>query len=123
MRQSGFPVGDARTEAIDALDDVLLWRLSLDCWLAVERVVHAMETAVDMADLTALAAATQELELMGPWRMVPIGATSTESSPIPASDRVRERLNHLIHSLGGVVPPRSSDTERRENHDDGSAGR
>ena len=100
--QPGWEPGDVlgvRAEALDVISDALQWRLADARWQAIEQVLIAMEAALQADDPEALTAATADLELVGPLRVIRIGATAVVSAPPP----VRDRLNWLVHSLGGTM--------------------
>lgn len=129
MQQPGVPSGrrpptaerEARVkaDAIDVLRDVLGWELALPRWQEVERIVASIEAALTVADVDAVRDATVDLKLLGPVRITRIGATPQ----LPVPDPVRERTNHLIHSLGGASPATPTDTSAQGAEDDHSPGR
>jgi hypothetical protein len=90
--------GDARADALDTVSDALSWRLADTRWAAIEAVLAAMDAALAAGNVTALTAATAELELSGPVRITRIGAVPV----VPPPPAIRDRLNRLVHSLGGV---------------------
>jgi CATRA-Associated Small Protein len=94
-----------RAEALDVLSDALQWQLAETRWPAIEQVLAAMDAAVTGRDLHALMAATADLELAGPLRITRIGATPI----LPAPPKIRDRLNQLVFTLGGV--PAASDED------------
>ena len=59
-----------------------------------------MDAALTSGDMDELAAATADLELAGPLRIIPIGPAV---GPTPAA---RDLLNKLVHSLGDVAAGR-----------------
>jgi hypothetical protein len=83
------------SDALDVLSNVLTWQLAAPRWQVLEKVLVAMDTALQANDLEALAEATIQLELAGPVRITRIGDTSV-SAP---TDAVRGRVAHLIRSL------------------------
>jgi hypothetical protein len=91
-------VDGVRADALDVISDALSWQLAATCWAAIERVLVTMDTALAAGDVAALAAATADLELVGPVRITRIGAAPV----VPPPPVVRDRLNRLVHSLGGV---------------------
>lgn len=127
MQQPGGPAGQrptaadlevqATAEAIDVLRDVLVWELAPPRWHEVERIVESIEAALAAADVDALREVTADLELVGPVRIPRIGATPQ----VPAPDRVRERTNHLIHSLGATSSATPPDTSTQGTEDDCSS--
>ena len=105
-------MADARAEALDVVLDALQWRLADARWQEIERVLAAMAAALDAGDPGALAAATADLELAGPLRLIRIGAPPVVSPAPP----IRDRLNQLVYSLGGVTPG------QQPGHDGGMDG-
>jgi hypothetical protein len=86
-----------RDDALSVLRDVREWCLPPARWAEVADVVDGLGTSLDLADpeqLAALNEATITLELAGPLRI-----TKIDKSAVPAPDRVRERVNQLIHEL------------------------
>jgi hypothetical protein len=97
-----------RAEALEVLSDALQWRLAGSRWPAIDEVLATMDAALRVNDLVTLAAATADLELVGPVRITRIGATPVVPAPAP----VRERLNRLVHVLGGTAVPGREEAER-----------
>jgi len=100
-QSAGSGHGDAaglRAEALDIVLDALEWQLAGARWQAVTAALTAMETALATGDPEALMAATADLELAGPVRVVTIGAPPVGS----AAPQVRSQLNRLVHALGGI---------------------
>jgi hypothetical protein len=91
-------VTEVRASALDVVSDALEWRLADARWLAIEQILGAMAVALQDSDLETLAVATADLELAGPLRITRIGTIPVVPPPPP----VRDRLNQLVHSLGGV---------------------
>jgi hypothetical protein len=89
---------EARADALDVLNDLLEWRLAPQRWERVEQIVDSLVEAIAAGDGDALREATAELELAGPVRITRIGSTPL----LPAPERVRDRANHLVHSLGSA---------------------
>jgi hypothetical protein len=87
-----------RADALDVISDALSWRLADTRWAAIEQVLAAMDAALAASDVATLAAATTDLELAGPVRITRIGAAPV----VPPPPAVRDRLNRLVYSLGGV---------------------
>jgi hypothetical protein len=103
---------EERAEALEVLQDALEWQLHPSRWERIEPVVTALADALDRGDRQAVVAATVELELAGPLRITRIG----DDPLVPAPPPVRDRLNKLVHSLGGVSAddlPAISSAERR----------
>jgi hypothetical protein len=102
---------EARTDALDVVHDVLAWRLVDERWQRVAQSLDAMATAVAAQDTAGVESATAELELASPVRVTRIGATSVNPPP----EIVRDRVNHLVHSLrrptelGSSVNPHAHD--------------
>jgi hypothetical protein len=89
---------EARADALDVLNDLLEWQLAPQRWERVEQIVDSIVEALAAGDVDALREATAELELAGPVRITRIGSTPL----LPAPEQVRDRANHLVHSLGGA---------------------
>lgn len=125
MVSSGGPPGswdaddvvDVRAEALDVVSDALQWRLADARWQAIEPVLAAMDAALAAGDLDALAAATADLELAGPLRITRIGATPI----VPPAPPIRDRLNQLVHSLGGIPATQQGRPEDAGADDDGTS--
>jgi hypothetical protein len=88
-------IPEVRLAALDVLTDVLEWRLAEERWARVTEIVQTLDNALSTGDLVALEAATVDLELAGPVRIIRVGATPQ----IPAPPPVRERINRMVHSL------------------------
>lgn len=111
-------VTQVRAEALDVLSDALLWQLAEPRWQAVEQILVALDAAVASGDIDALAAATADLELAGPLRIIPIGPPP--AGPTPAA---RDLLNKLVHSLGGVTAARQEPEPQDTGAGDADASR
>jgi hypothetical protein len=85
----------ARREAIQILGEAKDWQLASTRWVLVSDLLTAFEAALSSGDVEALVAATVELELAGPVRIVRMGS----AKPEPASAPLQDRVNELIHSL------------------------
>jgi hypothetical protein len=86
-----------RDDALTVLADLLGWCVTPARWEEVEQVIESLGGGLDLADpdqLAALSQATFTLELAAPTRI-----TRIDKYAVPAPDRVRERINHLIHEL------------------------
>jgi hypothetical protein len=92
---------EALGAALDALQDALQWQLTDARWAAVEQILDAMQAALESHDLEALVAATTDLELAGPLRLLKIG---TKEPPVQPQPRTRDRLNQMVDSIGGAKP-------------------
>jgi hypothetical protein len=99
-RWNSGEIDEIRSEALAALSDAFSWKLAEARWQEIHRVLAVMAAALESGDLDALATATAHLELAGPLRIVPIGPAM---GPTPA---VRDLLNELVHTLGGVTAAR-----------------
>jgi hypothetical protein len=73
--------------------------------------------ALAAADLDALAAATADLELAGPLRITRIGATPV----VPPTPPVRDLLNRLVFSLGGITAGQQHAIKDAGGDDDGAS--
>jgi hypothetical protein len=97
-----------RAEALDTVTDARGWRVAPDRWRDLDELLAAMERALTINDTNELAATTAELDLMGPPRIIRIGSTPI---PVPPPPSVQERLDRLVHVLGGTsidLGPRGS---------------
>ena len=103
---------EIRAEALDALLDAFRWKLAAERWQEIHGVLAKMASALESGDVAALAEATAHLELAGPLRIIPISAAS---GPPP---EVRDLLNRLVYTLGGVT----ADQRQDEAGDAGAAG-
>lgn len=102
--------GDGFAAEADALEialDVYLWRFSAARWAAVARILADLEAAIADNERQALESATAELELIAPVRIIMIG----EQSTTPPPPEVRDRLNRLVHALGGTPPAKQEDRD------------
>jgi hypothetical protein len=97
----------ARAQALGAASDALGWRLTGERWETIQQVLAAMAVALETDDLDALKAATAELELVGPVRIVRIGAPPV----VPPPPQVRDRLNRLVYTLGGTTAREADESE------------
>jgi hypothetical protein len=109
--------GETRADALDVLRDLLDWRMAPARWEQVERLVAAMDSALADGDVNALRRATIELELASPVRVTRLGATPQGPPP----EKVRERANHMIHSIGSVTTP-TPDSGQAQKEDRRSKG-
>jgi hypothetical protein len=88
---------ETKTEALDVLTEILSWRMPDPQWNHIADLVETMASALTTGDAGKLRTATIDLELASPFRVTRIGATDRQSPP----QKVQDRVNHLIHSLGG----------------------
>ncbi|MFF3503845.1 CATRA system-associated protein [Streptomyces sp. NPDC003247] len=113
-----------REAALVVLRDVRLWRLPPDRWERLAGLLDTAAGALRAGDADRFDQATVELELAGPVRITRIGdphrGSPRESVPAPAPPPVRERLNHLIHTLSGG--PGGTPDEDGRPPDDGPRG-
>lgn len=96
---------EIRAEALDALSDALRWKLADRRWQEIHGVLAGMATALESGDMAAFAEATAHLELAGPLRITPIGAAAGPPR------EVRDLLNQLVHTLGGVTADQRPDQQ------------
>jgi len=92
-------IAEAKLAALDVLTDVLQWRLPAARWTRVTEIVQSIDRALSAGDPAALEAATIDLELAGPTRIIRIGAPPQVPAPRP----VRDRVNSMVHSLTDVT--------------------
>jgi hypothetical protein len=90
-----------RQDALDVLEDALHWQLPASRWRGVDEAVRAMAEALTRDDVAAFRRAESDLELARPVRAV--SAEHPPQDPVP--EPVRERINELIHTLGGAAAP------------------
>jgi hypothetical protein len=83
-------------DALDVLQDIVLWELTAPRWEQVGQILDRLGAAIAVADREGLRAAVADLELSGPTRALRIGGTGTRGIPEPVFDR----RNNLVHSLG-----------------------
>ncbi|WP_431981481.1 CATRA system-associated protein [Streptomyces qinglanensis] len=88
------------------------WQLPDTDWQRLDGPVDALTAAGADSDVPALRRALVQLQLAAPDRITPV----TRSAVVSAPPRLRERVNHLVHTLRGSaegsVPdhtPRSTD--------------
>ena len=87
----------------NVLQEVLRWRLNVDGWAEISAILDNLKAALRRADsdrLAALAEASVALELSAPERL-----TEIDKLTAPVPDRVRERVNVLIHELTPSAGP------------------
>ncbi|WP_367127598.1 CATRA system-associated protein [Saccharothrix sp. HUAS TT1] len=89
---------DVREDSLSLFGEVLRWRLVGDRWHAVHRSLDDLATALARGDSDAFREVLCELELAGPVRVVPVEG----ASDLPVPERVRERINQLVHALEDV---------------------
>jgi hypothetical protein len=90
------------------LQDVLRWRLTADGWAEVSAILDELEAGLGLTgpdQLTALTMASVALELSAPERLTPI-----DKLAVPVPDRVRDRVNVLIHALTPPAGPGTGET-------------
>jgi hypothetical protein len=107
----------ARADALEIALDALLWRMDDALWAAVTRILAEMEAAIAADEPQMLASATVELVLIAPARRIVMIGAEPVTPPPPA---VRDRLNHLVYSLGGT-PPDSREAPAEEGRRRGAA--
>jgi hypothetical protein len=83
-----------RADALGSLRHALGWRMTRQRWDGVRRIVDAMSAALAGGDVEGFRSAAAEMLLAGPKRITRIGDTPTEPP-----DKIRERVNELIHVL------------------------
>ena len=93
-------------DAVVLLQDLVLWEMSPQRWERVDELLQRINDAYAARDATELRAATAELEISGPVRILRIG--SKQSTGIPPM--TLERRNTLIHSLSSPATGSSATT-------------
>ncbi|WP_107655633.1 CATRA system-associated protein [Nocardia suismassiliense] len=97
---------ETRDDILDVLSDLAEWRLPPPRGAYVAQAVDALTEAVANGDALAVREAIDEVELMGPVRATRIGTSDRSSAP----SRVMDRVNTLVHTLGGDPAAASSGT-------------
>ncbi|GAA3191422.1 hypothetical protein GCM10010532_007480 [Dactylosporangium siamense] len=82
-------------DAVDALQDMVLWEMSPQRWEHVNELMGLIDVAFRARDVGALRAAVLELEAGGVIRLGRIGSKVETKIPPP----VFERRNTLVHTL------------------------
>jgi len=82
-------------DALDVLQDLVLWELVPERWDQVDRLLTRIGEAFAAADADEFRAAVADLELSGPVRALRIGGTNV----IGIQEPVLERRNTLVHTL------------------------
>jgi hypothetical protein len=96
------------SHARNVLQDVLRWRLTADGWGEVSAILDKLQASLSLPgpdQLAALSMASVALELSAPERLTPI-----DKLAVPVPDRVRERVNVLIHELTPPAGPGTDET-------------
>jgi hypothetical protein len=109
---------ESTAEALEALGDLAEWQLPAERWDRVAAIIEVLIHTYTDRDGPAFRNAIIDLEMAGPVRITRIGATPT----VPPPQRVRDRANHLVHSLAqlsrdAIDPNANERIDRR-----GSAG-
>jgi hypothetical protein len=88
---------DAETvdDALDVLQDLVLWELVPERWARVDSIIDRITVALAARDAGDLRDAVADLELSGPIRALRIGSTGERGIPEPVLDR----RNSLVHAL------------------------
>lgn len=114
------PDGDGRTALVAQIlalleHSVSRWQLPDTDWQRLDGPVDALTATGADSDVPTLRRALVQLQLAAPDRITPVTRTAVVSAPT----RLRERVNHLVHTLRGgaegSVPdhaPRSTDEPR-----------
>jgi hypothetical protein len=96
-------LAEVRDDALNVLRDMLKWSMTPARWAEVEEILDGLGGVPDLADpdqVARLSSTTITLELAAPVRI-----TKVDRSAVPASDKIRERVNHLVHELARPVQP------------------
>jgi hypothetical protein len=107
---------EAVQDAVDVLQDVVLWDLAPARWVNVQRAMQRMHAAIESGDVDELRDATNDMENGGgPVRQVRIGTNMVTGVP----PQILERRNELVHALTGEpVPEPVTRSVPEEGHDD-----
>ena len=82
-------------DALDVLQDLVLWELVPQRWEQVEKILARIGTAMASHDVDDLRDAVADLELSGPVRLSMIGTIPVRGIPEPVFDR----RNTLVYEL------------------------
>jgi hypothetical protein len=82
-------------DALDVLQDLVLWQLVPERWAQVGGILDRIISALATRDVEELHDAVADLELNGPVRALRIGSTGETGIPEP----ILERRNTLVHAL------------------------
>jgi hypothetical protein len=96
-----------RSDARTVLSEVLEWQASAEEWEFIAKLVDAVTNAVANNDAAAVQTAIVDLDYASPTRVPPINKSAKQSPP----QEIRERVNHLVHSLGDC----GKDAEKNDN--------
>ncbi len=109
---------DAETvgDALDVLQEIVLWELLPERWEQVGRILDRITAALAANDVEDLRDAVADLELTGPVRALRIGGTGERGIPEP----VLERRNTLVHAL--TEERRAAPGTEADHGDQGQAG-
>lgn len=111
--QDGIVWSEVMSDALDLLADALHWRLAEARWNQVDAIVQTLEEALAAEDVAQIHAATVELELIGPTRILRIGTVSR----LPPPSQVRERIGRAEQRL------REMSVDGRRGPDGGATGK
>ncbi|MER5650400.1 CATRA system-associated protein [Streptosporangium sp. NPDC002524] len=91
------PIGPEQitAEALDALRDVLDWSATPAHWETISPIIESIADALARGDLSALHAATIELDLASPYRVIKVG----DEEERPPSKKLREQVVYLVHTM------------------------
>jgi hypothetical protein len=87
---------EAKAVALDILTEIPHWRMPEPRWDHVAELVDAIGTALTTGDPDLLRTTRSFLEQASPFRVPRI-----DPAAVSPPQKVQERINHLIHSLGG----------------------
>lgn len=97
-------------DAIDVLQDLVLWELTAQRWEHAARILDRIAAALSARDVEELRDAVAELELSGPVRLSRIGSALKTGIPQPVFDR----RNTLVHALTAEQPMQPEDDRGRQ---------
>jgi hypothetical protein len=111
---------ETMADLLDVLQDVLAWQLTPPAWEQVDHVIGSILAACADGDLDALRQAGIELEQLSPIRAIRVGTTPQD----PAPRQIRDRVSHLIYSIGSAASPEhAKDAPQPSGRDRGSDDR
>ncbi|GIF23187.1 hypothetical protein BJ973_000457 [Actinoplanes tereljensis] len=82
-------------DAVDVLQDLVLWEMSTQRWEHVAAILGRIDAALGARDADELRQAVAELEISGPVRILRIGGKTVTGVPQPVLDL----RNTLVHKL------------------------
>ncbi|MFY1659699.1 CATRA system-associated protein [Micromonospora sp. WMMD1274] len=82
-------------DAVDVLQDLVLWEMTAQRWEHIAEILRRIERAWDTGEAIELRDAITDLEINGPVRIMRIGSKTVTGIPKPVLDQ----RNTLVHKL------------------------